>query len=395
MSGSSCVAETLDLIRQMSRMSMRLSVAESGLRVQPSDFKLRVSNLVDETLESLESIWKEAGYEEAECQGLLGDILTKLKTLCSAELSAEQQILEHAKNQVLAKFNEYEKLCTMLDRSGVKYDSSLGENYADRLSHLEKLISSIELEVSQRQELLNSKREEVIRLANRLGQELPPNYDGGNEYCELADIRIEILDECWKNLEKIKETRISDMMNIATDIRKCLKDLAVHKEGTKNLPDYREYGDIDDRFLNSDDLQGFGCHEDDLNRLVLRLKCLQAEKERRKLELSNNGAEIARMWTLLRVPQSERVAFQNSFEMNLSIATLTRGREELARLKRLRMESLGTVVGSLREEIGGYFQELGISDHDQISKDFPLYTCPIEDLDDLGVISTFNTINQT
>jgi hypothetical protein len=364
---------------------MRLSVAESGLRVQPTDFKVRVTHIVDETLESLQSIWREAGYEESECQGLLGDILTKLKTLCSAELSAEQQILEHAKNQVLTKYNEYQKLCSMLDRTGVNYDASLGDNYADRLSELEKLISDIELDVSQRQDILNAKREEVTALASQLGEEIPADYDGGSDYCELADIRIDLIDDYKRKLEELRGKRYEEMANLAADVRKCLFDLAVQKEGPENLSDSSEFGDIDRILLDSDDLQRIGCHQRELSRLALRLKSLQSEKERRKNELSQNGTEIARMWTLLRVPPAERSAFQNSFEMNLSLATLAKGREELKRLKQLRMDSLGTVVTSLREEISGYLQELGVTSNEQILEEFPLYFCPVEDLDDNAV----------
>jgi hypothetical protein len=369
----------------MSRLSMRLSVAESGLRVQPTDFKVRVTHLVDETLESLQSIWNEAGYEESECQGLLGDILTKLKSLCSAELSAEQQILEHAKNQVLTKYHEYQKYCSMLDRTGVNYDTALGENYADRLSELEKLISDIDLEVSQRQDILNAKREEVTGLASQLGEEIPADYDGGSEYCELADIRIDLINNYKRRLEELKDARSEEMNNLAADLRKCLVDLAVEKEGAENLPDFQEFGDIDKILLESDDIQRIGCHQRDLSRLVLRLKGLQSEKERRKNELSQNGTEIARMWTLLRVPPAERSAFQSSFEMNLSLATLAKGREELRRLKQLRMDSLGTVVSSLREEISGYLQELGVTSNEQILEEFPLYFSPVEDLDDNAV----------
>ena len=364
---------------------MRLSVAESGLRVQPTDFKVRVAHIVDETLESLQSIWREAGYEESECQGLLGDILTKLKTLCSAELSAEQQILEHAKNQVLTKYNEYQKLCSMLDRTGVNYDASLGDNYADRLSELEKLISDIELDVSQRQDIPNAKREEVTALASQLGEEIPADYDGGSDYCELADIRIDLIDDYKRKLEELRGKRCEEMANLAADVRKCLFDLAVQKEGPENLSDSSEFGDIDRILLDSDDIQRIGCHQRELSRLALRLKSLQSEKERRKNELSQNGTEIARMWTLLRVPPAERSAFQNSFEMNLSLATLAKGREELKRLKQLRMDSLGTVVTSLREEISGYLQELGVTSNEQILEEFPLYFCPVEDLDDNAV----------
>jgi len=42
--------------------------------------------LADETVESLQGIWREAGYEEVECQGLLGDLLNKMKLTCAAEV---------------------------------------------------------------------------------------------------------------------------------------------------------------------------------------------------------------------------------------------------------------------------------------------------------------------
>lgn len=385
----------------MSRLSVRLSVAESGLRVQPSDFKIRITSLVDETVESLGLIWKEAGYEESECQGLLGDILTKLKTLCSAELCAEQQILEHAKNQVLTKFHEYENLCGKLGRVGPKNILQFGENYADRLSNLEKVISDIEIEISQREQILNEKREEVETLALQLGEEIKSGYDGGNQYCELDDIRLELISEYKKSLEEIKVLRISEIKNLSNDILKFLNDLAVPKEGIHNLPDTTEFNDIDNYLISSlsssssstsslPELdQNFGIHRQDVERFSLRLKNLQKEKEKRKEELSRNGAEIACMWTLLRIPSTERTAFQNSFEMNLSIATLTRGREELTRLKRIRLESMETVITSLREEINGYWQELGINSEELMETEFPLYFCPIKDLDDTGVSSYY------
>jgi len=42
-----------------------------------------------------QTIWSEAGYEEVECQSLLGDLLNKLKMTCAAELAAEQQVCVH------------------------------------------------------------------------------------------------------------------------------------------------------------------------------------------------------------------------------------------------------------------------------------------------------------
>ena len=44
----------------------------------------------------------------------------------------------------------------------------------------------------------------------------------------------------------------------------------------------------------------------DLEMLKSRNDTLAAEKERRRNELATSGAEIARLWTLLRIPNNER-----------------------------------------------------------------------------------------
>ena len=82
----------------------------------PAQFKERVFQMAEETINSLQVIWKEAGYEEVECQSLLGDLLNKMKMTCASELAAEQQILEHAKQQVTTKLFEYTDYCAQLGR---------------------------------------------------------------------------------------------------------------------------------------------------------------------------------------------------------------------------------------------------------------------------------------
>ena len=82
----------------------------------------------------------EAGYEESECQGLLGDLLNKLKLTCASELAAEQQILDHAKQQISMKLKFYNELCGKLGRNGIS-ESALSVNYVNKFLYLEKCIT--------------------------------------------------------------------------------------------------------------------------------------------------------------------------------------------------------------------------------------------------------------
>lgn len=369
---------------QMSRLSVRLSLAESGVRVQPSDFKARTSQVLDETVQSLQLIWREAGYEEMECQGLLGDILTKFKALCAAELAAEQQILEHAKNQVLRKLEEYEELCAKLGRASPPDDSCMGDNYADKLSRLEICISDIEVEVSQRREVLDQKRSEVMALAADLGEEVDKDFDGGDKFCELADDRVQLLDSYLESLEQVRSTRMTNIRNAIVECGKCMQELVVTQDGLDTLPDHRDFVEVDSAVFNHLKTGAFvhKVHRDYLKTLQERLQSLKLEKDRRREELAQNGTEIARMWTLLKVSSEEREQFQKSFEMNLSMATLAAGRGELSRLRELRHESIATVTATLREEIDSFWAELGVLDDETKLHEFPLFFAEVSTMED-------------
>lgn len=67
-------------------MSLRVSLSESGIRLNHPEFQSKVTQLSNETLNSLTEIWHSAGYEETECKGLLGDLFTKFKKMCTAEI---------------------------------------------------------------------------------------------------------------------------------------------------------------------------------------------------------------------------------------------------------------------------------------------------------------------
>ena len=306
-----------------------------------------------------------------ECHGLLGDILTKFKALCASELSAEQQILDHAKQQVVVKLEELSALCEKLGRP-CEDEIAFGANFADRLAEIEKQTFDIGIEISERSGQINVKAEAINDLITSLGEEGPPEFEGN----ELSDARLESMTAYCSALEGIRTLRVAEMREVAEDCSKALHELVIPQEGVDSLPQAVMYSDLDQAILQMQPGVEFPfVHKDDFQRLITRAQALSDEKETRRQELASNGAEIARMWTQLRVPTAEREAFQKSFNMNLS----------LARLKELRLSSLGTVIQAIREEMLAYWEELGVTTAQQRAGDFPMFIADVKTLADSAV----------
>lgn len=372
-----------------SRMSFRASTGESGLRVLPELFKNRVVQLAEETVDSLQTIWSEAGYEEVECQSLLGDLLNKLKLTCASELAAEQQILEHAKQQVASKLFEYTDYCAQLGRPPPPEDVPHGANYTDKLAELEKLLSSISGEVSQRQKLMNTERTAIEELITTLGEDAPAEdlFKGPNGTPHLSDVRLELMREYKKKLQARKKDRVAEMNEIARSCSQNMADLVIAEEGSASMADAELYVECDAALLKfaAGAALNMPLHKSSIVLLQARCQSLIDEKEHRREELAKSGAEIAHLWTLLRIPQAEREAFQNSFKMNLSLETLSKGRKELERLCLVRTESLGRVVSSIRADIAALWDEAGIESDDQRREEFSEYFTGVDDLQDSTV----------
>ena len=128
-----------------------------------------------------------------------------------------------------------------------------------------------------------------------------------------------------------------------------------------------------------------GVHVNDLQLFQGRCDALETETESRRHELSSTGAEIARLWTLLRIPSSEREAFQASFKMNLSADTISTGHAELKRLHVVRASSMDRVIHSIRSDIAGLWKEMGIEAEEDRAREFAIYYESIEEMDDTAV----------
>jgi hypothetical protein len=126
-----------------------------------------------------------------------------------------------------------------------------------------------------------------------------------------------------------------------------------------------------------------GLSKKDISALSQRVKRFSEEKETRRNALASTGEEIAKLWSLLRVPSAEREFFQNSFKKNLSMETVNKGYMEVTRLQELRKTSLAKVIANIRSDILALWEEAGIENDSQRAEEFPQYFLSEEQLDEI------------
>lgn len=262
-------------------------------------------------------------------------------------------------------------------------------NLTERLVELEMLIGAIAGEVSQRQSQLDNELVKIGNLVASIGNAAPSAdaFDGPSGTPMLSDVRLNLMRLYVAELEGIKAERVRKVRILASDCFKYMQDLMYAEEGFKTMDDSEEYLMLDraiDKLHRSNDFT-LGLYKADIARITLRLKSFVEEKERRRIELGQIGADIARLWTLLRIPSTERDQFSNSFKMNLSMETLSKGMDELARLREIRAKSLGKVITSIREDIAALWTEAGIESEEVRQAEFPCYFQDVSEVEDSAV----------
>lgn len=369
------------------RLSMRPSIGMAGYKVLPEMFKHRLHQLSEETINNLQATWHEAGYEEIECQRLLGDLLDKVKILFKNEVAAEQQILDHAKVQVRTTVEELRDMNEKLGRpTNIDYIKSM--NYTDKLAELEKLIDEVSGEVSQRQGLLDIEMNAINQLVKILGETLPSEneFSGPPGTSYLSDIRLNLMKAYRNNLEETKLERLTEVTRCAKECYAHMADLMYAEEGYSTMSDSQTYLTIDKNIVKScKNTKEFclGLSKKEMQVLNQRVKRFAEEKEIRRNALASTGEEIAKLWSLLRVPSAERELFQNSFKKNLSMETVNKGYMEVTRLQELRKTSLAKVIANIRSDIVVLWEEAGMENETQRAEEFPQYFLAEEQLDEI------------
>ena len=349
--------------------------ASNNSKISTNDeFKRQINQLVEETLKSLNIIWTDAGYQEAEKQNLINNLYSTLENTCLNEVQAENDILEHSKKEVENKINEYISLCHDLGRNNISLASVTQTIHSkttttDQLAEISKLIENISNEIASRSKILDVEYDSIHVLQNDLGDqsnsiENLPTINADGVILPLSDTRLQQLKKLKLNLESIKTDRIEKMKALMNDIHQLYLDMNIFDElenkkqiVLKNTNEIQMYSQLLKQNIHSNNTSmnnsltscstgsnslksysasqnilpqeqswEFGVHIDTVKSLEKELIQLTQEKESRRCELATTGAEIARLWTLLRISTVERESFSKSFQMNLSLDTVQKGR---------------------------------------------------------------------
>ena len=339
-------------------------------------FKVRLDHIGKVTIESLEKIWSETGYQRGECTRLSNSLLEKLNEVCLAEIANEQQILEHARQEVYAKSEQYIDLSAQLGRSKIDIGSILSRfhNYSDKLAELKKLISKVSEEISQRQGLIDSEVQLVKTLQVQLGECTDLStlaiQSNGSAVLLLSDSYLSILKSFKAKLEKEKERRLVQMKALVQDCYALIKELDIFEEMAMQTAPFQLLHAIKD-YLNHPTHWPLGYSLQDIANLQQEYALLVQEKDDRRQELSKTGAIIVRLWALLRIPKAECEAFSKSFQLNMSLDTVHKGQNECIRLQSIRQTSLARIVGQIRDEIMAGWIELGMDQMAEQRNEFP------------------------
>jgi hypothetical protein len=353
-----------------SRLSMRISTGDASCRLLPEIFKHKLVQIAEETMDSLQKIWTEAGYEESERQRLLGEMLTKLQSVCSNEVAAEEQILAHARQEVETLATDVITKHAQLGRTAkLDYVSEL--TVTDKLTELDKILSVISKEVDERQTLFDKEMQVITAIVQEMAENMPPSnaFDGPAGTPHLSDLRLNLMRDYRRHVETQRQCRRQELETLYRECVSHMQDMCYVEGGSIHSQEQTAFQELDagiarfGRALqanSSSELPLASFTKQHVQQMSQRVEMLIAEKEYRRSELSKTGEEIARLWSLLRVDRSEREAFTASFRKNLSLETLRKGYGEANRLRQLRKESLGSVLSVLRSDIETLWIEIGM-----------------------------------
>lgn len=319
----------------------------------------------------------------------MGDLFTKVKMLYAAEVASEMRILELAREQVQSSKQQLIVLLAKLGKALPAELAAMQGSCTDKLAALEDAIVKANADAQQYALTVSALTASIRDLASELGLPAKTSEDlrGSSSYPELSEPRIRHLESVQAELGELKNERVREVRELCSKCIQVYNELALLSEGFSSLPDHSRFHDTDlavVAYMEADAAQPCSLEAQGPALLRERLAGLIAEKEKRRAELTSLGEDIARQWTLLRVPSADKQAFLDSFSMTLSSATLGRGQQELRRLKALRLKNQAAVIVNVRHDIEALWEDCAVA-VDQRASEFPLFFAPESALDEEAV----------
>ena len=340
----------------------------------------KVLQVVDDALNSLLKIYAQAGYSQLEMSVYLVEFSQLVSHTCNAEIVKENEILELGKKEIEKFQAEIRSLLTALGRKESSAYSQPSDNYNDQINTLRDQVETLLTEKQEKLQDIRLRRSRVEALAEELGE-------GIDVECEAEDISEKSfarIGSLYNYYTELKSKRQKKILQVYTECYKVYEELALYEEGFGCVQLNSQHKRIDDAvvaYFENGVEPALNVHIQELGVVEERWNALLREKANRRNELASLGERIAKLWNHLKVDDSERHAFQQSFDMKLSQKTIVTGKTELLRLRRLRAASLSRHLSELRRSMLRLWEESGLAETTRIGE-FPIFFLPADEIDD-------------
>jgi hypothetical protein len=341
--------------------------------------------LAASTAQQLEQIWDEVGYTPQERAAQLADLMRKFRDQCEQKISEEQGVAETFRQTIADSKEEIKTLSAALKAlidPQLLRDNNDDVTLTDELANLEAALDRLRLDAREAKEDLQKCQEFLIESHSALGRKLDDKWNDVES--DLTPLRREEFREKVEEMKQEVTTRTAAVIQLLRDCQHLMKDLGIDGQADDaSAFDRRIAGSLkkskDSTYtmvskFETDTCTGIGAKA--LEALTSRASELSSEKRRRKSKLQEMGTEIAMLWEQLRIPEEEQRAFTESVK-GLGMDTITKGREELKRLKSLKAGMLGNLINEAREIIEELWEETNATD--AIRSAFQAFTVNEED----------------
>ena len=327
---------------------------------------LSPSRTISDTLQSLatttgrqlEEIWDEVGYSPDERSTEINDLIQKFREICEGKIAAEQHFAATYRQTIAEAKEEVRQLSNALKVTVEPQILSTGtptQTLIDEHASLEVVLEGLRTAAETAKEDMQRCLTFLMESHNALGVTIDPKWN--DIQSDLTMQRRELFHKKMDEMKNEISTRTSAVIQLVRDCQQLMDDLRMDVQNDGSDLDRRIAGSLikndSGTFTMASQQRSDTCvgiNASALDELTHRLAQLHAEKRRRKAMLQEMGAEIAILWEKLHINEDEQMAFTKSVQ-GLSLETITKGEEELSRLRALKTEMLGNLIKEARETI--------------------------------------------
>ncbi|KAM4553471.1 protein regulator of cytokinesis 1-like [Fundulus diaphanus] len=280
----------------------------------------------------LQDIWEEIGIPEEQRLKRTNDVHKHIKVLLDMMIAEDQDLKQQLQKNIESCQQELRVLCGELQLPPFEEEEGctilqMEKNCRTRVEvmkeHKRQRMEELEALIAKDRQLCDI----MCTAPFSIDQNSVPSVK------RLKDYRVYL-----DNLTKEKELRHNEFVSTKEEIIACMNDLERHPETSFEM----------DVMCENED--AFYLSNDNIAALKLLLSQLQRRKAENELLCSRWRTQIKELWERLQVPQEEREALAEHM-VNSKKKNLEALQAEVERLEVLKMQSMKSVIETIRAEI--------------------------------------------